>query len=98
MPASNQSRSNWGRQWVGAFAGAVLGWALVVVFPALEQRFSLLTVILWCAAIGAALTNLDGFSRAGAALTRRQNHQLNIIVGLGLPVLVLLLITLLLRR
>ncbi|HLE52787.1 MAG TPA: hypothetical protein VI755_12030 [Anaerolineales bacterium] len=97
MPASNQNRSNWGKQWVGAFAGAVVGWALVVVFPALEQKFSLLTVILWCAAIGAALTNLNGFTRAGAALTRRQNNQLNFIVGLGLPVLLLLLITLLLR-
>jgi len=98
MPASNQNRPNWGKQWVGAFAGAVLGWALVVVFPALEQKFSLLTVILWCAAMGAALTNLDGFTRAGATLTHRQNNQLNLIVGLGLPVLVLLLITLLLRR
>ena len=98
MPASNQNRSIWGKHWVGAFAGAVLGWALVVVFPALEQKFSLLTVILWCAAIGAALTNLDGYTRAGAALTRRQNHQFNLIVGLGLPVLLLLLITLQLRR
>jgi hypothetical protein len=75
----------------------MLGWALVVIFPALEQRFSLLTVILWGSAIGAALTNLDGFIRAGAALTRRPNNRLNLIVGLGLPVLVLLLITLLLR-
>ena|SRR3990170_8030954 len=98
MPASKQDRPNWGKQWVGAFAGAVLGWGLVVIFPALEQRFSLLTVILWCAAMGAALTNLDGFTRAGAALTRRQNYQLNLIVGLGLPILLLLLITLLLRR
>ena len=98
MPASKQDRPNWGKQWVGAFAGAVLGWGLVVIFPALEQRFSLLTVILWCAAMGAALTNLDGFTRAGATLTRSQNHRLNFIVGLGLPVLVLLLITLLLRR
>lgn len=98
MRGSKQKGSNWGKQWVGAFAGAVAGWALVVIFPALEQRSSLLTVILWCAAIGAVLTNLDGFTRAGAALTRSQNHLLNLIVGLGLPALVLLLFTLLLRR
>jgi hypothetical protein len=76
-------------------AGAALGWALASLFPALEQRFSLLTILLWSGAFGAALANLEGFVRAGAALTRQENRALNLAVGLGIPALFLLLIGLL---
>ena len=97
MAEGKAYRSNWRRQWLGALVGAAIGWALASAFPALEQRFSLFTIILWCGAIGAALTNLEGFERAGAALTRQENRAINLAVGLGLPMLLLLLISILLN-
>jgi len=97
MSSFKQDNKRWGRQWVGAFAGAAVGWALTYIFPGIEQRFSMLTVILVSAAIGGALTSLDGFIRAGAALTRRENRALNLLVGLGIPILLLLLLLLLSR-
>jgi hypothetical protein len=53
MCSSNKDLKKWGRQWVGIFAGAAVGWTLTTIFPGLEQRFSLLTVA------GAALTRRD---------------------------------------
>jgi len=97
MSSFNQYNKRWGRQWVGAFAGAAVGWALTYIFPGIEQRFSMLTVILVSAAMGGALASLDGFIRAGAALTRRDNRALNLLVGLGIPILLLLLLLLLSR-
>jgi hypothetical protein len=97
MSSFNQDNKRWGRQWVGAFAGAAVGWALTYIFPGIEQRFSMLTVILVSAAMGGALASLDGFIRAGAALTRRDNRALNLLVGLGIPILLLLLLLLLSR-
>lgn len=87
----------WMRQWVGAFTGAALGWLMTVLFPDLALRFSVLTVVLWGAAIGALLASLGWFVRAGAVLTRRTNPWLNLAVGLGIPALVLILIIYLLR-
>jgi len=97
MTVEKGYRSNWLRQWTGAGAGAAVGWVLATLFPALEQRLSLFTIILWCGAIGAALANLEGFVRAGAALTRRDNWAVNLAVGLGVPVLFLLLLSLLIN-
>jgi hypothetical protein len=74
-----------------------LGWLLTIQFPELAQRFSALTVILWGAAIGALLTSLGWFVRAGAVLTRRTDPWLNLAVGLGIPVLLVILIIYLLR-
>ena len=74
MGSSNKDWKKWGQQWVGIISGAVVGWILTIIFPALEQRFSLLTVVMWSAVIGGVLTSLDGFMRAGAALTRRDNR------------------------
>ncbi len=82
---------------MGIFGGAAVGWVLVTLIPALEQRFSLFSVVIWCAAIGGVLTSLGGFMRAGAALTRSENSWLNLAVGLGIPVLLLVIIFLLLR-
>ncbi len=82
---------------MGIFGGAAVGWVLVTLIPALEQRFSLFSVVLWCAAIGGVLTSLGGFMRAGAALTRRENPWLNLAVGLGMPILLLAIIFLLFR-
>ena len=87
----------WGRQWVGIFGGAAVGWALTVVFPGLVEHYSLLSVLLWSAAIGGVLTSLDGFRRAGAALTRRDNRVLNLVVGLGIPFFLLLILYLVSR-
>ena len=97
MSSFKRDNKRWGRQWVGAFAGAAFGWALTYIFPGIEQRFSMLTVILVSAAIGGALASLDGFIGAGAALTRRDNRALNLLVGLGIPILLLLLLLLLSR-
>ncbi len=57
----------WMRQWVGAFTGAALGWLMTVLFPDLALRFSVLTVVLWGAAIGALLTSLGWFVRRGSS-------------------------------
>jgi len=97
MDSSNKDLKKWGRQWVGIFSGAALGWILTIIFPVLEQRFSLISVVLWCAVIGGVLTSLDSFMRAGAALTRRDNRALNLAVGLGIPILLLAVIFLLFR-
>lgn len=97
MSSFKQDNKKWGRQWVGAFAGAAVGWALTCIFPGIEQRFSMLTVLLVSAAIGGALASLDGFIRAGAALTRRDNRALNLLVGLSIPILLLLLLLLVSR-
>ena len=96
MGTSNKDWKKWGRQWVGILSGAAVGWIITIIFPALEHRFSLLTVVLWSAVIGGVLTSLDDFRRAGAALTRRDNRVLNLAVGLGLPILILVVIFLLL--
>ena len=87
----------WGRQWVGIFGGAAIGWALTLVIPGLDERFGMLTVLLWSAAIGGILTSMDGFMRAGAALTRRDNRALNLLVGLGIPILLLVVLYLVAR-
>jgi hypothetical protein len=97
MGSSNKDLKKWGRQWVGIFAGVAVGWILTIISPGLEQRFSLLTVVLWSAVIGGVLTSLDSFMRAGAALTRRDNRALNLAVGLGIPILILAVIFLLFR-
>ena len=97
MGSSNKDIKKWGRQWVGIFSGAAIGWILTIIFPILEQRFSLLTVVLWTAVVGGVLTSLGDFMRAGAALTRRDNRALNLAVGLGIPALILVAIFLIFR-
>jgi hypothetical protein len=97
MPWSDDYLNKWGRQWLGAFGGAVLGWGISVLFPVLARRFTVLTIVLWSAAIGAALMSLDNFARAGAALTHSQNRLFNLLVGVGFPALILLIVMLLLR-
>ena len=97
MSSFKGSNRKWGRQWVGIFGGAAIGWALTIIFPGLTERFSLLTVLLWSGGIGGVLTSLDGFMRAGAALTRRDNRGLNLLVGLGIPILLILILYLVSR-
>jgi hypothetical protein len=97
MSSFKRGDKKWGRQWVGVFGGAAVGWALMNIFPGLEARFGMLAVLLWSAAIGGVLTSLDGFVKAGAALTRRDNRILNFFVGLGIPALLLLILYLVSR-
>jgi hypothetical protein len=80
------------RQMIGLIGGAVAGLAAALLFPALGENFGLFTVALWGAVLGGVLTSLGAFLRAGKALTRNDNPYLNLLVGLGLPVLILLLI------
>ena len=84
-------KKNWLRQWVGIIAGAGIGFLLITLFPSLADRFSTFTVLIWCAVLGGVLTSLGGFMRAGAALTRSDNHWLNLAVGLGIPVILLII-------
>jgi hypothetical protein len=97
MGNTSKDMKKLGRQWVGVFGGAVVGWLLTLIFPELEQRFSLITVVLWSAVIGGVLTSLGDFMRAGAVFTRRDNPALNLAVGLGVPILLLAVIFLLFR-
>ena len=97
MSSFKRDNRKWGRQWVGGFAGAAAGWALTYAFPGIVERFSLFSVLLWGAAIGAALASLDSFEKAGAALTRRDNKALNLLVGLGIPALLLIILFLVSR-
>jgi predicted nucleic acid-binding Zn ribbon protein len=85
------------RQWMGIFGGLAVGWALTIVFPSLQERFSLFSVVIWSAVIGGVLTSLDGFMRAGAAFIRSDNHFLNLAIALGILVLILVVIFLLFR-
>jgi hypothetical protein len=97
MAKQKPERVNWNRQLLGAWAGGLAGLVLSLVFPPLAQRIGILNVVIWSAALGAALASLEGFIRAGAALTHSQNRALNLLVGLGLPALVLLFIAMLLQ-
>jgi hypothetical protein len=91
MSSFKRDNRKWGRQWVGVFAGAFVTWALLLLFPSLQQRISIFSAILWGAAIGAAIASLDSFEKAGAALTRRDNKALNLLVGLGIPIILLII-------
>jgi hypothetical protein len=97
MSNLKSSNKKWGRQMVGIFGGAAIGWSLTFLFPGLEERFGMLTILLWSGALGGILTSLGQFMRAGAALTRRDNQVLNLIVGLGIPAFLLLILYLVSR-
>jgi hypothetical protein len=85
-------KKSWLRQGVGAIAGAAIGFVLIALFPSLAERFSTFTVVIWCAALGGVLTSLGDFMRAGAVLTRSENPWLNLAVGLGIPVAILIIV------
>ena len=97
MSPGDDYLNKWGRQWLGALGGAIFGWGVSAVFPMLVRRYTVLTIVLWCAAIGAALMSMDNFARAGAALTRGKNRSLNLLVGLGVSASILLIVMLILR-
>ncbi len=86
-------RPSWKRQWVSVFLGAAIGWMISPALPNLETT----TLMLWGAILVGTLSNLGQFARAGAVLTRHESPALNILVGLGFPLLIFLLIFLALR-
>jgi len=85
-------RQNFRRELVGIFAG--IGLALVVgaSIPAIRENTSLGSAILWGGALGGVVMSLERFERAGAALTKSENRPLNYVVGLGIPIVILVLI------
>ncbi|HEX6305423.1 MAG TPA: hypothetical protein VFZ76_14610 [Anaerolineales bacterium] len=92
MASLEREKGYWKKQWLGVLAGGALGLALGVLFPGLPKQFGgLLSLVLWSGVIGSVLTNLNGFVRAGAALTHSENRGINLLVGLGIPVLIVVL-------
>lgn len=87
------ARPSWKRQWVSVLLGAAIGWMLSPALPQIEPP----VLMLWGAVLVGTLSNLGQFRRAGAVLTRRESPLLNLLVGLGLPLLVFLMLFLALR-
>ena len=80
------------RNYIGVFAGIGLGLVFASFIPWLRDQVDFFNLILWSGAIGIAAANIGQFAKAGAALTRSENNWLNFLVGLGLPVIFLLLV------
>ncbi len=76
----------------GIALGLVAAWIAGTLFPALPQRFTWTTVMLWGAALGASLFGWQSYARAGKALTHSENRWLNLAVGAGLPLGALILL------
>jgi hypothetical protein len=70
----------------GLITGAIIGNSWPGVREALGGAGG---VMLWGAAIGAALGSLPQFEKAGKALTHSENRTFNLLVGLSIPVLVI---------
>jgi hypothetical protein len=85
-------RQNFRKELVGMFAGIGLALAISALIPAIRENYSLGVVILWGGAVGGVAASLERFERAGAILTKKENRPLNYIVGLGIPIMILLLI------
>lgn len=85
-------RKNFRKELLGMFAGIGLAMAVSALIPAIRETYSLGVVILWGGALGGAVASLERFERAGAALTKKDNRVLNYAVGLGIPVVILVLL------
>jgi hypothetical protein len=85
-------RRSFTRQLYGMVGGGCFGLILVEIFPWLTHNTDRITIILWCSVIGIVIFNIQQFETAGAVLTQRENRPLNTIVGLGFPLLILLII------
>lgn len=92
MANLDREKGYWKKQWLGVLAGAAIGLALGALFPGLQRQLGgLFYLVLWSGVVGGVLTNLDGFIRAGAAVTRTEKRGINLLVGLGIPVLIVVL-------
>lgn len=88
--------SNLLRQFAGMIAGVAVGWLLLELAPGLES-LGRENVLVLAAILGVVATSLRQIERAGAALTRRDDRRLNFLVGLGVPVLIVILLAWTLR-
>lgn len=99
MASLEREKGYWKKQWLGVLAGGAIGLALGVLFPALPEQFGgLFYLVLWSGVAGGVAANLNGFIRAGAALTRSKNRGFNLLVGLGIPALVVVLFAIAISR
>ncbi len=86
------------RSLTGMFAGLGLGMMVGALVPWVRQNVDLVSLVLWCSVAGIVLVNLERFAEAGVIITRNEdNKPLNYLVGLGFPVLLLLLFAFLTR-
>ena len=85
-------QKNFRRELVGMVAGIGLALVVSALLPSVRQNYSLGIALLWGAAIGGAVASLERFERAGAALTKKDNRALNYCIGLGIPVIILVLL------
>ncbi len=81
------------RQLWGVALGLVVAWMGGAAFPAIPQRFTWPTLLLWGAAIGGSIFAWQSFEQAGHALTRSDNRRLNFVLGFGIPFAILALLT-----
>ncbi len=80
-------KQSWGRQFLGALGGVVVGWAAMWANGTFGWKINAdpLTFLLWGGALGAALVSVDNFAAAGAQLTHRPgrgDYWLNVLVAL----------------
>ncbi|MBM4423751.1 MAG: hypothetical protein FJ030_10205 [Chloroflexi bacterium] len=78
-------------QVIGIAVGLIGGLMTGNFWPSIPAAIGWGGVILWGAAIGAALGSLAQFERAGQALTRRDHRGLNMVVGLSVPLILIAL-------
>ncbi len=85
-------RKNFQKELLGIFAGIGLAMAISALLPSIRENVSLGVVILWGGALGGIVVSLERFERAGAALTKKENRPLNYAIGLGIPLVILLVL------
>jgi cell division protein FtsW (lipid II flippase) len=95
QPQPNIKRS-WKQQFFGVFAGIGAGLIIMSVFPDFAESVGRPRLMLFCAALGGILLSISGYEQAGKVLTRSDKRWLNIMVGLGLPLLVIAVVGVLL--
>ncbi|GEM_PF-2241257 len=88
-------RRNFRREIIGIFLGVSGAMVISSLLPVVRQNVSLATVMLWGGAFGGVAASFPRFEKAGAALTKGDNRVLNYAIGLGIPLIVLLLLALL---
>lgn len=86
------------RQYSGLFGGIGLGMMVSALIPWVRNNVDLTTVILWSGAAGVVITSWEQFEAAGGALTRKPGRALNLAVGFGLPLLLIVLLSYFIQR
>ena len=85
----------WSRQLTGLAIGIGVGLMSFALIPAINLNFSLPAVVIWSGAVGSAIYSWKQFELSGASLTRSENRIINLLVGLGIPLFFLVVITIL---